>query len=463
MTRITAFEMGSQAQDGEPEAGILEPLVERLQARFGEAPLAGVTALLFQHQLLDQAAQLAALRDLGLDLARTWWVDIPYTAHEEVRATAVRLGVPPDQMIRCDRPFGDIPAYRVLEPYAPYQLRRSLAIYRRLRREAPQHLLVLDDGAYFLAADACFERGFERVSIVEQTSRGYTKLAADASLRLAASRTHLVDVARCEAKNLLESPFIGSAVSRAIKQDLDRLHEAGRLRARPEQLSYLLLGYGSVGSQVAASLEAELGEPSIKVFEPDQRRSVPYPAWQRDTDEHFDVVIGSSGQRAFGVGDHVFLADQAVLISTSSGAMEFDLRGIVEHASASDHDQVRVVTNGLDPTDVHGDIRVEFPGRRVTILNGGFPVNFRRGTISVPSRYIRVSNAMMVCGAVQAVLSEHPGDRMLDADLAMEIVALQHEALGADWGRCGLPDHSAVQDAIRGARWTDPLAPFSPA
>jgi hypothetical protein len=126
-----------------------------------------------------------ALVRLGLDPKQIRWVDIPYTSHEQVREELQSIGIPVDNFRTCDD-------FRLLSPYAPYQRARAVEAYRDLLSRDPEQLLVLDDGAYFLEAASCFERRFRRCAIVEQTSRGFKKLANNATMTALLNETPLI-------------------------------------------------------------------------------------------------------------------------------------------------------------------------------------------------------------------------------------------------------------------------------
>ena len=92
------------------------PLVEQwLERHAGTSPLAGVTALLIQHQLGSQVPMAKALIQLGLNPNQIHWLDIPYTSSPIVRAALHDFGIPKANF--------RTHAYRVTEAYAPYQKR----------------------------------------------------------------------------------------------------------------------------------------------------------------------------------------------------------------------------------------------------------------------------------------------------------------------------------------------------
>lgn len=365
-------------------------------------PLAGKSALLVQHQLSNQVPMLAALVQLGLNPARTWWLDIPYTSHIEVRDFASNmLGVPRVQLLQSD--FG------VLEPYAARQHARVIKTLLAVSQDSPGDLLVLDDGAYVLEALVSLapSRRPKSVAIVEQTTRGLIKIHANAMLQRASLALPLVNVAGSEPKRTLEPPFIGMAVCAALQPSLHR-HFGTRSPGR-----CLVLGYGAIGEQVATFLRYhfDISPERIAVADPSAARTAlakqrGFNLWDRkDFATCFELVIGCSGNASFGVGDAVYLEDGALLASASSGAVEMSREEFIEWADASPSDDIKILRDGLDESDMHADIRLQLVDRKVTFVNGGFPVNFNGRLTVCPARYIQPTPTMMVAATVQAALA----------------------------------------------------------
>jgi len=397
----------------EPLTGRL-PLLDAWLAlpRIRSAPLAGYVALLVQHQLSNQIPMLHGLLALGLSPGNVWWLDIPYTSNALVRDFAhERLGIPREQLAES--------RFEILQPYASYQHARVIEMLHGISQSAPTKLLVLDDGAYVLEglASMARHRWPERVAIVEQTTRGFIKLRESAALRNAARELVVIDVARSKPKRALEPPFIAMAVCAALQPHLERHFGAG-FRG-----NCLVLGYGAIGEQVATYVRRHFRLPDRRVFvhDPDagaaalarQRR---FPAWDRDDlDTRFQLVIGCSGEASFKVGDSIYLEDGAILVSASSGAVELSRQDFLELADASPSDDIIVVRDGLDQTDIHSDLSIRLVDRSVTFINGGFPVNFNGRLTVCPTRYIQPTPTMMVAAACQAAHALDSGVRGIRA------------------------------------------------
>ena len=364
----------------------------------GPEVLKGVTVLFIQHQLGNHFPQAKALLDLGLDRTRLIWIDVPYTATPEVRQVLIaELGIPAANF--------HIHDFRVLENYPPYQIRRVQQILAQMLAEPPERLVVLDDGAYFLEAAACFAKQLPAVAIVEQTTRGLIKIEESAALQCYSSRVPIVNVARSTPKRTLEPPFIGRAVCESLRKHL------AQLPANSGSLRCLVLGYGAIGRQIAEFLPQAIGiaRSRVHVHDSDAARQnaavgAHFSRWCRgDFKQRFHVVIGCSGRQSFTLGDRAYLEDGALLASASSGTVELSRQDFVELAAASDFDDISVCREGLDEQDVHSNLHMKLVDRTATFLNGGFPINFDGRVNCIPARYIQPTPTMMVAATIQAV------------------------------------------------------------
>ncbi len=393
----------------------------------GEKPLAGVTAVLIQHQLGSQVRMTEAMIRLGLDPRRIFWVDIPYTANGEVHAALRGLGIPENNFS---------PSYYHLEmPYASYQHLRvqelALGLLQSLPDDAP--LLVMDDGSYFLEAMSCFSDSIPGMRIVEQTTRGVIKIRHDAALRHCSETVPILNVAESRPKKEIEGPLIGEAVCKGLIEKLE-----ARLSFGPDTVC-LILGFGHIGQSVAASLTDQLGVApgQIHVLDPDgeaQARAIArgLTIWHRGSSERvrFELLVGCSGTTSFSVGDRAYLADGAVLASASSGSAELSREGFIEladnHPGADVyvHDRARLALQS-----VHSDIRIHLVDRDAVFLNGGFPVNFDGRVNCVEPRFIQVTHTLQVGAAVEAMRTTECGLVEVSEELCQWVEERAHRGL----------------------------------
>jgi S-adenosylhomocysteine hydrolase len=427
-TSATGFERWTLTEEIPERMPVLDRWLERAAP---SRPLAGVTALLIQHQLGNHYTQAKALIELGVSPQDLYWVDVPYTSTPAVRARIEQLGVPRDNFA--------LGAFRVLDPYGPYQRKRVQAAYARLLEQPPERLVVLDDGSYFLEAMSCFTARLPSVAIVEQTTRGLIRLEDNAAMRVASREVPVINVARSAPKSILEPPFIGAAVCDALRRRV-----GGKLDAGPRDAA-LVFGYGAIGLQVAEFVYEILhfARERVHVFDTDPARvataiSVGFSPWDRsDFTTRFRLVVGCSGRASFGVGDYVYLAEEALLASASSGTVELAREDLIELADGDPDDDIWVERDGLDEWDVHSDLRFHFVDRSATFVNAGFPVNFDGRVNCVPAHYIQPTPTMMCAAAVQAAQSTVPGVQELDTAFCAWLDAEFRQELGGEAARLG--------------------------
>ena len=403
---------------------VLDAWLERVAQ---DRPLKGISALMLQHQLGNHVPQTKALLDLGIDPTNLHWIDIPYTSTAAVREALRGLGIPQENFFPGD--------YQVLEDYVPYQRRRVERFILELAKEPPEHLLVLDDGAYFLDAMARMKTRLPKVSIVEQTTRGVIKIEDDAEIRACAYKVPIINVARSVPKRTLEPPFIGFAVCDALVRSL-----GSRLSATATEYC-LVLGYGSIGQQVAHFVCGVLGFNSaqVRVFDVDpakreRARKAGFTIWDRDSSIRFKLVLGCSGRASFTVEDRDLLENGAFLASATSGTVELSRQAFIEYADELQDDNVWIDNSCLDLNNVHSDLVFHFGDRTATFINAGFPVNFDGRVNCVPSHYIQPTPTMMCAAAVQAVAARKNYLIELDANFSDWLREAFLKELGAESG-----------------------------
>jgi hypothetical protein len=385
------------------------PILDRwLEDAAQDRPLAGVTALMIQHQLGNHFPQTKALIGLGIAPRDLYWIDIPYTATPAVREAVLGLGVPSENII-----VGD---FKLLDKYAPFQRLRVQRFLRELFKDPPERLLVLDDGSYMLDALSCLKQRPAGVAIVEQTTRGLIKIEESAAIESCSKEFPIVNVARSRPKSTLEPPFIGVSVCDALHRHLGSAMHVG-----PKDRC-LVFGYGAIGKQVASFVHAILGFPRnrIHVYDTEKARMCNaaadgFATWTRSERRfRFKLVIGCSGRASFKIGDYVLLEDGAFLASATSGTVELSREEFIELADASPHDDIWIIREAFDESKVHSNMRFHFVDREATFLNGGFPVNFDGRVNCIPAHYIQPTPTMMCAAAVQAIRSTEKGLIELD-------------------------------------------------
>ena len=398
------------------------PLVDEFcRERLAQDAFADMDVLFIQHHLGPFIPRLRAMCDYGLETSRCWFVDIPYSTSRRVRTELMKMGFPKSQMTRV---FDD-----PIEPYSKRQRERVAYIIRLLANEDnKRRLLVVDDGAYFvrtlrylLPRDESLVRSFQQrgTNVVEQTTRGLRYLEEKQSQEmLRALDIPVVSIARSDTKRDLESPFIGLAVSRAVA----RATTKGQLKDR-NLGNVLIIGFGAVGREVTKQLSALKHGGPIHVYD---------CQWEKlktgieETGAHvlrefpkvgpYDTVFGCTGYASFPVSEVGILANNAVLASGSSAAVEFNREKFIDLAYEVDDDDFYIVEpEKARSSGIHGTIEMQKGSHRFSFISAGFPVNFDGRLEHVPVLIIQITHGLLLA-ASQETLGKEPGLHKLNED-----------------------------------------------
>lgn len=366
-------------------------------------PLEGTTSVLIQHQLGSQVVMTKALIRLGVRPTDIYWIDIPYTSNLTVQAALLELGIPRKNFSESN--------YHLTDVYCTYQRKRVQSRLSDLfaRLHPSERLLILDDGSYFLEAMSCYKPVDRNIAIVEQTSRGMIKIENDATLHHYAQSVPVINVARSKPKTELESPHVANAIAQSL---ICRLEHAHKIEP-PERV--LILGFGPIGRNVAASLRSACGIRADQIHICDPNTSAMnaaieagYRTWSRKQEKlvRFKLVIGCSGTTSFGIGDRIFLENGAFLVSASSGAAELSREEFIDLANSHPSDNIYVIDK--PGALIHDDIEINLVDRTVVFANGGFPINFDGRVNCVPPKFIQATHTLQVGAACQTTHKDLP-------------------------------------------------------
>ena len=395
-------------------------LVEGLRHRLrGTKPFANIDFLFIQHHLGPFIGRLHSMIASGLEPSRAWFIDIPYSTNSGVVEKLGELGFPVNQMVaRFDDPLAD---------YGSAQAQRVSSLMESLAgRVDPRPLMVIDDGAYFarylnsLSTHAPRQlEPFVGTSVVEQTTRGHRYLCDNAREVIVRCGLSVVSIARCKTKNEFEGPFIGAGVSRAIRRSIgeERICNANRIA---------VIGCGVVGEATVRGMWRICPDAKIDVVDVDatarakaSRLSVNCEGLPRLRDDReYDIVVGCTGYNSIHLDQRKLLADEAVLASGSSAAIEFNRAGFIELADRYDDDEIEVLHRTRTTSEgIHSEIFLrQEKGKTFSFLNAGFPVNFDGKLENLPTKMIQPTHGLLFMASIQALAQRGPSISTINPD-----------------------------------------------
>lgn len=360
-----------------PSIPLLEVMCRRLRSRTSDF-LRDVRVVCVQHLLETTVALCDSLLSLGARPDRIHFLGKPYSNSPEVarrlRARGVRVS-----------------DNRVLQagPHFSHQFQADVtALWESVSGELStdgslKSVVIVDDGGYCLAGmPRSIPHRWPTVG-VEVTTSGLRRPDLPHEIPI-------VQVASSAAKLHIEAPMISRAVFTKLRPFVD-VAKGGKLCG--------IVGMGSIGRAVARDLARSKNEVLVYDRDPLRMISISGMTWSGsmiDLLSRADYVFGCTGEDIFTeVGDVDdwlrALKGSKMLVSCSSGDTEF-----------------RSLLNALDDkqrrTDALATIEYRSLCGTLTIVRGGFPVNFDGSLESVPANDIQMTLGLWFGGVVQAIL-----------------------------------------------------------
>jgi S-adenosylhomocysteine hydrolase len=275
--------------------------------------------------------------------------------------------------------------------------------------QGERNILLIDEGGLALQAAASFTQRDIRFAVAELTARGAHHY------NLLQHRAPIIDVARSDAKKRIEAPLIARSMATLLGCRLQELG-AGSLSATRVGL----VGAGAIGGALASELQA--AGAIVSIFDTMDVRATSKGIRELLIDA--EVVTSSTGQGMDWSELVTSLRDGTVLANCGSSDIEFQpwrLRARFEPQQAFN---VQVPSRPW-----RGNLSTGTDGHHVTLLGGGFPVNFDGSPDPIPAREIQLTRAILMAGAIQAVTSRNLGIIALDAGLQTQIAVRYNELL----------------------------------
>lgn len=413
---LTNFDLFQVAESPVEYLSLVGKLQDGLR---GDKPFSNVDVLFIQHHLGSFIGNLNAMKASGLNPDRAWFIDIPYSTNTDVVDKLSDLDFSKDQMTT---PFDD-----PLSSYSDAQERRVSNLMQALEeREDPRPLLVIDDGAYFSRyLNWLKEHDPDRLShylgasVVEQTTRGHRYLCNDALEIISRCNISVVSIVKCRTKKMFEGPFVGAAVPRALRRTIgdQRLSSAKYLA---------IIGCGIVGEAVVRELSRICPDTKIDVVGTDPCVREKASSFSKNCEgviqlrenQEYDIVFGCTGYNSFHLEQRKLLADNAILASGSSAAIEFNRMGFIELADKYEDDEIEVLNRQETISQgIHAEIHLRHErGKKFSFLNAGFPVNFDGRLESLPSIMIQATHGLLFKAGIQSLSQNSAGINTIDPD-----------------------------------------------
>ena len=386
-----------------PRLPLVDAFVDRLRAaNFAFDP--STHMIVSQHMLATNLTLFRALFDLGVSPKQTYVIGKGYSTSlrcvEALRSMGARVtdDAPPPHP-------GQYASQRTKE------LEQFWASIDGDRILASRNPVILDDvgGRLLARAARCIDT--YRLVGVEQTSSGIRRLE-DLGVAIP-----VVNLAEAGAKTAHESPL----VAEGILERLDALSPGSW-----PNVDVGVIGLGSIGLSIVSALKAR----GINVACYDIKKGRNSDASSRraigDIFSTSDVIFGCTGRPLFEEWPAPSHRPGLTLVSCSSEDIEF----------------AAILRRGAKPISTAWpaqDCVVRHPAGDITILSGGYPLNFDCSGISLPEQAIQLTTTLTLAGIVTAASMLSGTDEAIEPGLYRIPVELQatiidlYETIGGRW------------------------------
>lgn len=259
--------------------------------------------------------------------------------------------------------------------------------------EQGKRLLIVEDGGYVVPL---MHRELRtRVDLVqgavEQTTKGIR-----ADREVGPLVFPLLSVAECDIKLRIESPM----VAKSVIDNIQRLLPDRSFVAKPA----VVVGYGSIGQQLALQLRQAPLSMEVGVFDLDpERRAEAAVNGFRTADTlagllgntNDMLIIGATGNTTIGRNELLAIGNNCVLVSASSDQREIGVGELEKLSRAKDVDMI-------DGEKIGDWYKLSANRNEILLLAEGYPINFWKSE-SLPNRISQVVLApIFVCALALA-------------------------------------------------------------
>lgn len=337
-----------------------------------------------QHILETTATLFKGLIDLGVGPENMFFAGKPYSTSPEVAAAISDLGITL------------VPGahHKIVGQYQQACREGSNKMWQRfiesIKSKSIEKIVVLDDGGRVLEAMPSFLKYDYMITGIEQTRGGLY------SPSLASLPFPLIEVATSAVKCMVESPLIAEAVLNRVRPIMRKIC------AEPGKTVFGVVGNGAIGFAITNYLltngfKVVVYDENGLSFNGHRERNGSRYLYRVNSSAaviaNSDCIFGCTG-RDITEGIDVFgiATTDKIFISCTSEDKEF-LSLLKKIANVS--------YSGFDPL---GDILYTTEcGGKISILSGGFPINFDRKPWNVPASDIEVTQGLLFGACLQAM------------------------------------------------------------
>lgn len=364
---------------------VLDALVDKVNSfALSQRPSLKNTLVVYNHHALETSyTLLKALFAIGAEPQNIFAIDKHYSRNTRVVDAFEEEGV---YHHLCSKQVG---LGRFDSTYSSDMTRLWSKVEDHLNKSRGiNNILVMDHGGYALDNIPHGLLMNYHVINIEKTTSGFNSEKKRGHLPLP-----IIDIARCAAKKYLEAPLIAEA-------GISKLRSNKNIDLRAKRRACAVIGYGVIGKAIA-NLLVDLGHDVI-VFDKNRQQlsSIGQNSKIRFANElvtavnFADLIFGCSG-------NDITASLEPFKLSPAPKTMGSFTSGDVEALTLLQ--AVQAKHNGkVENRFLEDVIYTNDFGKEITIIRGGFPVNFDDSGESVPAADIDLTRSLVLGAAIEA-------------------------------------------------------------
>lgn len=364
---------------------VVDTLIEKANQlpAYRQPSLEDTVVLINHHALETSYTLLKAMCDIGAQAKNIFAIDKHYSRNEAVVEAFNNEGV---YNYKCSEQIG-------LGRFSPTYSGDMTRLWSKIAEHLEKHpyinnILVMDHGGYALESIPTQLLMDKRVIGIEKTTSGFNNQKGRGHLPLP-----IIDVARCATKKYLEAPLIAEAVISKLLTNMN-------INLQQERRACGVIGYGVIGRAIA-DLLSNLGHKVI-VYDanPDQLTRINdkkniHTAKDLATAVNFaDLIFGCSGNDITASLEPFELSPTPKTI-VSCSSEDREAWRLLQEVQAEKNG--KVANKFLDDVIYTNELGIE-----ITIIRGGFPVNFDDSGESVPAADIDLTRSLVLAAVMEA-------------------------------------------------------------
>jgi hypothetical protein len=363
-----------------PQLPVLDSLAAKFLAQDDFPDLRKVALIGVQHMLSTTGSLLVKLHEMGIAYENMFFVGKCYSSSPQVEAALQKLGI------------HLLPAITPAKPgHYEAAARKSvemlwLRCLQEIKNKDIETIMIMDEGGYCLESVPPKTQIQYKLAGLEQTRGGLYRPGLKNSL------FPIINIATSAAKNQLESPHIAKALIKQVEKELKRLKSS-------KNKIFGIIGNGVIGNMLTEHLLAKGYD--VAVYDP----NVDTFSMQKKTDfyrmENIDALIANC-ECIFGC--------TGTDITKNINVDNIFYDKIFFSCSSEDRECLTLLQYATQKSSFLKNSALDISflntlGKKITIVNGGLPINFDKSPECVPANDIQLTRGLLLGGIIQAILS----------------------------------------------------------